>query len=260
MSTAVGQAAAAEVQQLEHLVEAGGVAGVLGADREQALEVAVDEVGLEQGLAGAHPVAVAPHGVDLAVVGDEAVRVRQRPARERVGREAAVDQRDRAGETGVGQVREVRGQLVGRQHALVDQGAAGQAREVHAGLALGALAHAERAPLQVHPARAAEEQLAHDRLDLAGRLADRVAADRHLAPAEQLQTLLADDLADELQRAVALARLTRQEGDADGVGPGLGERERRHLAKERIRDLHQHPGAVADLGVAAGRAAVVEVA
>ena len=42
-----------------------------------------------------HPVDVAAHRVDLAVVGDEAVRVRQLPGREGVGREALVHQRQR---------------------------------------------------------------------------------------------------------------------------------------------------------------------
>ena len=47
-------------------------------------------------LAGAHPVLVALHRVDLAVVGDVAVRVGQRPRRERVRREAGVHEQQRA--------------------------------------------------------------------------------------------------------------------------------------------------------------------
>ena len=42
------------------------------------------------------------HGVDLAVVGDEPERVGQRPARERVGREPRVDDRERRGDPLVG--------------------------------------------------------------------------------------------------------------------------------------------------------------
>ena len=62
------------------------------ADREEPLEVARDDVGGQLALAGAHPVAVALDGVDLAVVGDEPVRVGARPGREGVGREPRVDQ------------------------------------------------------------------------------------------------------------------------------------------------------------------------
>ena len=53
-------------------------------------------VGGQQRLAGAHPVAVAAHGVDLAVVRDEAERVGQRPGREGVGGEPGVHDGDRA--------------------------------------------------------------------------------------------------------------------------------------------------------------------
>ncbi len=50
----------------------------------------------ELGLARAHPVDVAHHGVDLAVVADHAVGVRELPAREGVGGEARVHERHRA--------------------------------------------------------------------------------------------------------------------------------------------------------------------
>ena len=84
----VRKAAAAEMQQLEHLVERRRVAAARGADRVEPLEVARDQIARELGLAGLHPVAVALDRVDLAVVCDEPVGVGQRPAREGVGREA----------------------------------------------------------------------------------------------------------------------------------------------------------------------------
>ena len=99
------------------------------ADREGALEPG-DERGLHQRLAGAHPVAVALHGVDLAVVREVAVRVGQRPRRERVGGEAAVHQRERGLDPLVGEVGEELGELRGGEHPLVDEGAARQRREV----------------------------------------------------------------------------------------------------------------------------------
>ena len=129
----VGERAAAEVQQLEHLVEAGRVAAAGRADREDAVEVAGQQVAGEQGLAGPHPVLVALHGVDLAVVGDVPVGVGQRPRRERVGREARVDEGERGLDPLVVEVREEVGELEGREHALVDERAAREAREVDAG-------------------------------------------------------------------------------------------------------------------------------
>ena len=147
----VRQRPAAHVQQLEHLVERRGVGRPRRADRVEPLEVAGDQVGGEQRLAGPHPVAVAHHGVDLAVVGDVAERVGQRPAREGVGREPRVHDRQRRGDPLVGEVGEEVVELVGRQHPLVDQGPRGQRREVDVGLLLRALAQAERLALQRHP-------------------------------------------------------------------------------------------------------------
>ncbi len=69
---------AAERQQFDHLVEGGRVARALAHDREERAEVA-EQVGFQLALPGAHPVAVALHGVDLAVVRDHAERLGQRP-------------------------------------------------------------------------------------------------------------------------------------------------------------------------------------
>ena len=121
------------------------------ADREDPVEAlsSTEQVGDELGLAGHHPVAVALDRVDLAVVRDEAVRVGERPAREGVRGEPGVHERDRGGEAAVGQVREEGLQLAGGQHALVDDGPGGERREVHVGLALGALAQHERLAVEI---------------------------------------------------------------------------------------------------------------
>jgi hypothetical protein len=58
----------------------------------------------EHRLARVHPVHVAAQRVDLAVVRDEAVRVRAIPGRERVRREALVDERQRRHELAVREV------------------------------------------------------------------------------------------------------------------------------------------------------------
>ena len=83
----VRQAAATQMQQLQHLVEGCRVAGTRRADGEQPLQVAGDQITSEKGLAGPHPVAVAFDGVDLAVVRDVAIRVGQRPRGKGVGGE-----------------------------------------------------------------------------------------------------------------------------------------------------------------------------
>ncbi len=81
-------------------------------------------VGFHRPAPRVHPVDVAAHGVDLAVVGDEPVRVRQLPGREGVGGEALVHQRQRRLRQRVAQVLVEGADLVGQQQALVDHRAA----------------------------------------------------------------------------------------------------------------------------------------
>jgi hypothetical protein len=109
----------AEVQQLEDLVESSGVGRSRSADRERPLDTR-QGIGMQHRLAGAHPVLVALHRVDLPVVGDEPVRVGQRPRRERVRREPGMHQQQRGLDPRVEQVGEELGQLRCRQHSLVD--------------------------------------------------------------------------------------------------------------------------------------------
>ncbi|MGC0381998.1 hypothetical protein RKD33_002215 [Streptomyces sp. SAI-129] len=258
----VRQRAPTEVEQLQDLVEGGGVRGVRRADREDPLQVrgGAEQVRGQLGLAGAHPVAVALDRVDLAVVRDEAVRVGERPAREGVGGEAGVHERDRGGEAAVGQVREERLQLAGGQHALVDDGARGQRREVDTGLALGALAQREGVAVQGDAPRGAvaHEDLAEDRHGGAGGGAQHLRGDRDLAPAEDGEALLFGDRLD--ARDGVLSAVDRQEGDADGVPPGFGQLESGHLAEERVGHLGEDARAVAGVGLGAGGAAVFQVA
>src|SRR5665647_1651600 len=102
-------------------------------------------------------------------------------------------------ETQVGEVRVERLELQCRDHAFVDQGAAGQRREVDLQLALGALAQpdglavqrnfADRFPGLLGPC-ALHVQLLDVRHGRAGQRADLVRAHRDLAPAEDGQALL----------------------------------------------------------------------
>ncbi len=130
----VGQLAAGEQQQLEHVVE-GRRVGVAGADDGQDLgEVLAEQLAGELGLARAHPVDVAHHGVDLAVVAGHAVGVGQLPGGERVGGEARVHQRHSALAALVLQVGVEAGELVADQHALVVERARGARGHIQARL------------------------------------------------------------------------------------------------------------------------------
>ena len=120
----VGERVAALHQEFERVVEAGGVRLPFVGDRPQLLDVFSEQRRGYVGLPRRHPVDVAAQRVDLAVVRDVAVGMRQRPGREGVGGEALMHQRDRALEFRIVQVRIIRAELVGEEHALVDHRAA----------------------------------------------------------------------------------------------------------------------------------------
>ncbi len=105
MQMACGRERPDEVQQFEALVERAGIGVARGGDRQQRLEFA-EQFAAQAAFTGGQPVAVALDGVDLAVVGQQAERLGQRPARERVGGEAGVHDGDRRLHALVGQIHE----------------------------------------------------------------------------------------------------------------------------------------------------------
>jgi hypothetical protein len=94
------------------------------------------ERALEHRLARVHPAHVAADGVDFAVVRDVAVGVGQLPTGKRVGGEALVNQAERAGDQGIGQLEVELLNLRGQHQALVDDGAAGERGNVEGLLVL----------------------------------------------------------------------------------------------------------------------------
>ena len=213
---------AADQQQLQAVVERTRVGRGFGHQREYARQRVAEDAAADAALAGKHVVDVAAHGVDLAVVGDGAVRMRELPGREGVGRKALVDDRQRRLGVGVPQVRIVGHQLVGQEHALVDDGAARHRADVEAGrivrAQLGPLDLLRTpAPRQVQPGvellplqplRPAREQLLDHGLKAAHMVVEQLARDRDLAPGDDLQAELFElggqQLLDGLPRGGAL--------------------------------------------------------
>ncbi|MBG9885011.1 hypothetical protein ABE10_00105, partial [Bacillus toyonensis] len=134
----VRQRAPGESEQLEHLVEGCGITRTVRADRQQRADVA-QELRLELRLTRTHPVAVASDSVDLAVVGEHAQGLGERPGGEGVGRITRVHDRKLRGEALVLEVRIERLQLERGHHALVPEGARGECHEVGAELVPRAL-------------------------------------------------------------------------------------------------------------------------
>ena len=248
--------AAAEHQQLQHVVEGGRVRTAAAHDRQHLLQVVAEQLGDQLRLARPHPVDVAAQRVDLAVVGDHPVRMGQLPAGEGVGGEARVHQRQAGGQPGVAQVREVARQLGRGQHPLVDDRAAGEAGDGQLGSALKLDDAADQVQLALELSLVLDlvggldDQLADDRRRHAGDLAHEAVVDRHVSPPEGTLALRHDRLLDQLLEGQPALGVPRQVADADAVAPG-----RRQLdpgdrsADERIGDLQEDPGAVTGVGI-----------
>ncbi len=262
----LGQRPAGQVQQLQARVEAGRVALLLGQHGEQPVKPPPvgggrDQPARQHGLAGAHPVAVAPDRVDLAVVRHEPVRVRERPGRERVRREPGMHESQGGDVAGIRQVRVERPDLGGGQHPLVHDGPARQAGEVEPRLVLGALAQAERAPVELDAqlaAAARHEQLAQPGQQRPRPPPARRRVVRDLPPAEHAQPFLGGNPLHCLGRGIDLVR--SQEGDAGRVRSRCGQRKAARRPVEAVGNLGQDACPVAGVRVAALRTPVVKVA
>ena len=269
----VGEGPAREVEELEAVVEHGRVRAVRIDDREDGRAVGAEEVGLDHGLAGLHPVDVPAERVDLAVVDQVAVGMGALPAGEGVRAEAGVH--DAQGRL-EGRVREIEIEgldLLGDEHALVHDGLAGEAREVEVvwgglGLALvrllGPLADDVEPSLEAHlvegvaarglPGGLADEELGYLGHDRARDVAEAGYVDRDVSPAEAGQAGLEDDLLDPTLDHGPRRRIPRHEQHADAVLPGGAERHSRlgrHLGEEAVRDLRENARPVARVALVA---------
>ena len=198
----MGKRVAALEQELGRVVEAGRVRLSFIGNRPQLRDVVAEQLAVDRGLARRHPVVVAAHRVDFAIVGDHAVGMRQLPRREGVGGEALVDEDQRRLETRVGQVLVIGADLVGQEHALVDDGARRQRDAVGADVlvvVLGIDAAGDDLAQEIEAClvflvivdirRASDEDLAVVRFgsrDI-GRLRQRGVVDRHIAKTDQRQ-------------------------------------------------------------------------
>ncbi len=271
----MGERIAAAHQELERVVETGGVRLALVGDRPQLGDVGAEQLGIDARLARRHPVDVAAQRVDLAVVGDHAVGMGEPPGREGVGGEALVDERQRGFEPRILQVLVVARQLMDQHHALVDDGPARHRN----GIIFGDAVAAERVDAvgnhlaqDVQPAlerilvgqggAAADEHLALHRLDRLHAFAEIGIVDRNVAPADQVAAFVGDRFGDDRLGAGARLRVARHEELADRIMAGLGQGEAQlgaFLGEEAVRDLGEHAAAVAERRVGAGCAAMVEI-
>ena len=271
----VRQRAAAQHEELEAIVEHGRVAAILVDNGQQLLDVVAEQVGLQQRFASVHPADVAAQRVDLTVVRDIAVRVRALPARERVGAKARVHQRQRGFDCRIAQIGKERGDLLRREHSLVNDRFVGEARNVKPVAALDAgVADAPFRQLADHVQLALERHvvfdlrisrykyLANNWFGSASCLAERAVGRGDGAPTEQPTPFVLDNLFKEFLALVPFGCIRRQVDHANAVLAVGGQRDlflRAHLFEKLVRDLHQNPGAIARVRLAATRPAVAQI-
>ena len=271
----VRQRPAVHDEELEHVVEGRRVRQPVARDGQHFPEVVAERIRPAERLAGAHPVDVPAQRVDLPVVGNIPIRMRERPGRERVRAEALVHERERRLHVGIGEIRIHRLDLVGAEHPLVDERVRAEARHVgervfrnverHHGLFEELPDHVELA-LEVgvipHSRSAADEHLGDVRLDRERAGADEVVVGRNVPPAEEALALFVHDRVQERANAVPLLRVSRQEHEPAAVLLGRRQENPQAIAltpQELVRHLEQDAGAIAGIRLAAARTPVKEV-
>ena len=226
-----------------------------------------------------HPVHVAAHGVDLTVMRHEAIRMRQPPGREGVGRKPLMHQRQRRFRQRVLQVQIEAAHLRRQQQALIDQGAGGAGRHVQFRQARQPALHAQIAHIVQHLLSDGQDLalkrvlIGHiratgdDRLpDVRHRLDHLFAQSgqigRHSPPAEEALPLQRGNPLHQLHRIVARRLVARQEAHRHRVMAGLRQAEAQPLgpmAQQFVGDLNQAASAVTHQRVRADRAAMIQV-
>ena len=262
-------------QELEHVIQNRGVGALAVDDGHHALKIVLQHGAVQVGLAGADPVDVALEGVDLAVVDDKTVGVRTLPAGRGVGGVARVNERHGRFDGGVVEIDEEATHLRGDQHALVHDGARAHRAHVEdlvaqgklgVGLLLdGAAAHVQATLKGIaggRVVRTAQKGLQDGRHAGAGRLAQIVRVDRHLAPKEQRHPNLGAALLKHATGILYALVVLREEQHGHTIVALC----RQNLAallglftEKVMRNLEQDSGAVAGVLLESGAAAVLQV-
>ena len=258
------QTGAAHDQAFEHVVEAHRVRALDAHHRPHVVHVG-DQGALEFLLARARPVAVALHGIDLAVVGEVAERLAQAPLRPGVGGKALVEHGERRGEARVGEIR-IEHLQIGRHHqALVGNHPPGQGRHVEGGIRVGhCLLHAAPGDIELaledvgrDVLRTVHEELLDHRQALQGDLAECGVVRGHRTETGHVQACAGQLPDQQLARARGQGRILVEKGQAGGITgvQGVAVLDR-HRAQETVRFLEQQTTAVARFAIGSHRAAV----
>jgi hypothetical protein len=175
------------------------------------------EIGIDtpSPLARLHPGDVPVDGVDLAVVAEEAERLRALPARLGVRGEPLVEDRPRRRPRRVGEVGIEAREMRGRAERLVRHRPEGERRDVDSLHALRPAARTVCAPLGVRLRAGREHELGDPRHARRRRRAERGDVGRHVAPAERLEPLGPARLLDDAAQPRLTQEAHREPGPLD---------------------------------------------
>ena len=220
-----------------------------------------------------HPVAVAAHRVDFAVVRQHAERMRERPRRKRVRTVPLVVDAKRGFVVAIAKIDvEFLERRRDEQSFVYDRprGEGGDVDVLDAvvrGVLFDFVAREKKSALVIVVAQApgpANERLLHPRHRELGLVAEHAEMNRYRPPAKQKQSALRQHLlGDRLGAGLRIGVVVRQKDEADSKVAVVVEvmAELGHLGSEYlVRDLRQDARAVAGLCVGVERTAVREVA
>ena len=244
---------AAHDQKFQRIVQHRGIGAGSADDRKDFMKFPPQILGLHGLFPGQHLVRVSLDGVDLSVVHQKTVGMRPLPARQRIGGEAGVHQRDGALIIRTLKIEEEIPELPHEEHSLVDQRPARTGH--HIGVVVGLLEDPSgdvEFAVKIEPARHIlrfPDKGLHDGRHLLQRLgAQNLRVRRHLSPAEKTHALFFDNDFEHLLCLIAFQFVLRQEEHADAVFPlaaRLHAQRPAGLEEEFMGNLYHDPHAVA---------------
>lgn len=120
----------AQYEELERVIENGCIAAVLQNNRLDILYFTTEQIGAEMLFASLHPVDISSQCIDFAIVAEESVWMSPIPARERVGTETGVHHGDSTFDIRLVEFRIIEGNLLRKQHPLVDNRSGRKAADI----------------------------------------------------------------------------------------------------------------------------------
>ena len=235
------------------------VARVRFYNRQYLLHILTESFGNKLHLPGAHPVDIATKRIDLSVMGDHTIRMRQRPSRKCVGAITRVYQGNGGNHVGIVEIGIKSAQLPGHQLPFINEGLARKAAKVIIvplpqsrfldGI-VEPLANHIKLPLKGRLRcmnTALDKDLLERRHDRTGHAPDLCFIARHIPPTKKFLTFFVDNMLEPLLNGIAVFGIDRQENN-----PRRVITERRQLdvdlgalfTQEDIRHLYQNTRAV----------------